>query len=140
MQLRDFGCTAENGDFRCSAAQIALLERQAKIAASTAVTTYLASITGEHGELVERLKEPFTHPVAEEMLLRSAAADAITALSAAKAEQAAEVERLREVLVDLVSWFPEKPSEPEWRLMAGKYGADDAISAARALSQETNND
>jgi len=43
-----------------------------------------------------------------------------------------EIDRLREALGDLVSWFPEKAPEPEWRLKAGQYGADDAIEAARA--------
>lgn len=44
----------------------------------------------------------------------------------------AEVERLRELLSDLMSWFPDKPSRPEWRITAGEYGADAAVAAARA--------
>jgi hypothetical protein len=49
----------------------------------------------------------------------------------------AEVERLRDALSDLVSWFPDKPSQPEWRIRAGEHGADDAVAAARAaLSTE----
>ena len=44
-----------------------------------------------------------------------------------------ECEGLKVALADLVSWFPEKPSEPEWRLKAGAFGADDALAAARAL-------
>ncbi len=45
--------------------------------------------------------------------------------------------RWREALEDLLSWFPEEPTKPEWRLEAGKNGADDAIAAARAaLAQE----
>lgn len=43
-----------------------------------------------------------------------------------------EVRRLREALEDLISWFPEKPSQPEWRLPAGEFGANDAVAAARA--------
>jgi hypothetical protein len=44
----------------------------------------------------------------------------------------AEIERLRAALRDLLSWFPDEPTEPEWRLKAGEYGADDALEAARA--------
>ena len=36
-------------------------------------------------------------------------------------------------LEDLLSWFPDKPSEPEWRIKAGNYGADAAVSIARSL-------
>ena len=43
-----------------------------------------------------------------------------------------ENERLSTALGDLMTWFPEKPSDPEWRLKAGEYGADDAVEAARA--------
>lgn len=42
----------------------------------------------------------------------------------------ARVAELEEVLGDLLSWF-DKPSEPEWRIKAGPYGADDAVEAAR---------
>ena len=42
-----------------------------------------------------------------------------------------ENENLRTVLFDLLSWFPEKPSPPEWRIEAGERGADDAVQAAR---------
>jgi len=45
---------------------------------------------------------------------------------------AAENAKLREALADLMTWFPDKPSAPEWRLPGGKYGADDAVEAARA--------
>lgn len=45
-----------------------------------------------------------------------------------------ECEGLKVALADLVSWFPEKPSEPEWRLRAGAFGADDALAAARAFA------
>ena len=51
--------------------------------------------------------------------------------------QAAQIAGLREVLNDLLSWFPDKPTEPEWRLRAGEWGADDAVVAARqALTPE----
>jgi hypothetical protein len=43
----------------------------------------------------------------------------------------AENQRLREALADIVSWFPEKPAPPEWRIKSGEYGADDAVKAAR---------
>jgi len=46
-------------------------------------------------------------------------------------ELEAENARLREALGDLMTWFPDEPSQPEWRLKAGKHGADDAISFAR---------
>lgn len=53
-----------------------------------------------------------------------------------------ENKRLRETLADLMSWFPDDPSEPEWRIKAGRYGADDAIEAARAAlkAQEQSHD
>lgn len=41
----------------------------------------------------------------------------------------AEIRRLRMVLVDLLSWFPEKPSTPVWRL---PVAASDAVEAARS--------
>lgn len=53
------------------------------------------------------------------------AADRLEALEA-------ENKRLRSALADLISWFPEMPSPPEWRLKSGEYGADDAINAARS--------
>ena len=47
--------------------------------------------------------------------------------------QAARIAELETVLEDLLSWFPDKPSEPEWRIKAGNYGADAAVSIARSL-------
>jgi hypothetical protein len=44
----------------------------------------------------------------------------------------AENDRLRVALADLVSWFPLKTRQQVWILDGGQYGADDAISAARA--------
>jgi hypothetical protein len=53
---------------------------------------------------------------------------------------AAENAALKAALNDLISWFPDKPTEPEWRIKAGEYGADDAIAAARAaLQKDTDN-
>jgi len=50
--------------------------------------------------------------------------------------EATGVVELREALEDLLSWFPEKPSDPEWRIKGGGLGADDAINHARqALTQ-----
>lgn len=46
-------------------------------------------------------------------------------------EALTRVAKLEEVLDDLLSWF-DKPSEPEWRIKSGPYGADDAVEAARA--------
>lgn len=51
---------------------------------------------------------------------------------ALKGRAFAEADRLREALSDLLSWFSDAPSPPEWRLLAGTHGADDAITAARA--------
>lgn len=64
------------------------------------------------------------------------AADALARLSRAAdgpapAVSEAEVD-LETALGDLLTWFPDKPSEPEWRLKAGEYGADDAIKVAQA--------
>lgn len=39
---------------------------------------------------------------------------------------------LEEALGDLMTWFPEEPSDPEWRIKGGASGADDAVAAARA--------
>jgi hypothetical protein len=44
----------------------------------------------------------------------------------------AEALSLRGALGDLISWFPDKPSPPEWRLRGGVHGADAAVEAARA--------
>lgn len=57
-----------------------------------------------------------------------------TARRLAAAEERVKV--LEEALIDLMSWFPEKPSRPEWRIPAGEGGADDAVTAARAALQE----
>lgn len=54
------------------------------------------------------------------------AATTIQSLAARNAE-------LEMGLEDLLSWFPDKPSEPEWRIKAGNYGADAAVSIARSL-------
>ena len=47
-------------------------------------------------------------------------------------EQAERIARLEAALTDLLSWFPDAPSKPEWRIPAGEHGADDAIAEARA--------
>lgn len=61
--------------------------------------------------------------------LLTEAADEIASLRA-------RVEAMREALVDLMSWFPEKPSDPEWRIKGGKFGADDAVEHARSLVEK----
>jgi len=43
----------------------------------------------------------------------------------------ARIADLEGALRDLLTWFPQKPSEPKWELKAGEYGADDAIQHAR---------
>ena len=48
----------------------------------------------------------------------------------------ARVEAYREALVDLMSWFPKKPSDPEWRIKGGVFGADDAVEHARSLVEK----
>jgi hypothetical protein len=45
----------------------------------------------------------------------------------------ARIAKLEEVLGDLLSWFGDRPSDPEWRLKAGEHGADDAVQEARAV-------
>jgi hypothetical protein len=40
---------------------------------------------------------------------------------------------LRSALHDLLTWFPDRPSPPEWRLRGGTQGADDAVEHARNL-------
>lgn len=70
-------------------------------------------------------------------------AEQIVSLEAQLAASQAEAAALREALNDLTSWFPDEPSKPEWRIPAGKYGADDAIAQARALAgkqKDENND
>ena len=68
-------------------------------------------------EFVQRFETP---PIQKE------AAAALQSLVARNAE-------LEMGLEDLLSWFPDKPSEPEWRIKAGNYGADAAVSIARSL-------
>jgi hypothetical protein len=48
-----------------------------------------------------------------------------------------EASELRSALDDLLSWFPDKPSDPEWRLRGGQQGADDAVQHARSLINVT---
>ena len=68
-------------------------------------------------EFVQRFETP---PIQKE------AAAALQSLVARNAE-------LEMGLEDLLSWFPDKPSEPEWRIKAGNYGADAAVSIVRSL-------
>lgn len=88
------------------------------------------------GALEERLREAaadervyakeqdFWH---EELLTE--AADEIASLRA-------RVEVLEGALVDLMSWFPKQPSDPEWRIKGGVFGADDAVEHARSLVEK----
>lgn len=55
-------------------------------------------------------------------------------------EQAERIARLEAALADLLSWFPDAPSKPEWRIPAGEHGADDAITEARARLAEGGRD
>lgn len=55
----------------------------------------------------------------------------VTAVNSFTSSQA-ELEALRSAMADLLSWFPDKPSEPEWRIKGGEHGADDAVAFARA--------
>lgn len=49
-----------------------------------------------------------------------------------------EAAELRSALHDLLTWFPDKPSPPEWRLRGGEQGADEAVQYARDLIGVTN--
>lgn len=62
------------------------------------------------------------------------------ALRAEIAERDAEVARLRGLLGDLVSWFPDEAPKPEYRIEAGDHGATDAVEAARAEFPEDQTD
>ncbi len=66
--------------------------------------------------------------------VRGTEADAIAAWNhrAHTDAQAARIAELERALKDLMSWFPAKPSDPEWRLRGELHGEDDAVEAARA--------
>lgn len=87
------------------------------------------------GTLEERLRSHFDDcppsigDTSQTRPLLTEAADEIASLRA-------RVEVMREALVDLMSWFPEKPSDPEWRIKGGKFGADDAVEHARSLVEK----
>jgi hypothetical protein len=51
-----------------------------------------------------------------------------------------EAVEAKQVLADLMSWFPEKPAPAEWRFAAGQYGADDAVATARAFAEKHGRD
>lgn len=51
-----------------------------------------------------------------------------------------ECDKLRAALSDLLSWFPDAPSPPEWHLKGGEHGADDAIAHAREVLSAPPND
>lgn len=80
--------------------------------------------------LVRLLKALATdHECDDEMDAASTCDQAATAIQSLVARNA----ELEMGLEDLLSWFPDKPSEPEWRINAGNYGADAAVSIARSL-------
>lgn len=55
-------------------------------------------------------------------------------------EALAKVGELGTALDDLLSWFPYKPSDPEWRIKGGPHGADEAVAFARAARKEPTDD
>lgn len=73
-----------------------------------------------------------THPNGKHSAAGCRIGDRFDILVARAERGEADLARLREALADLLSWFPDQKPEPEWRLKAGKHGADDAIEAARA--------
>ena len=84
---------------------------------------------GPVDRLVRRLREAAKNgalPIGEAWNLIDEAADA--------------VEKLRQVLGDLLLWFPDEPSPPEWRFLAGEHGADEAVQAAREALDEDDED
>ena len=91
-------------------------------------------MTDTPGTLEERLRRNSgwrneRHQCVTDPNLLTEAADEIASLRA-------RVEGLEGALVDLMSWFPEKPSDPEWRIKGGKFGADDAVEHARSLVEK----
>jgi chromosome segregation ATPase len=60
-------------------------------------------------------------------------AEKLTALAARHEKALIAGANMRVALADLTSWFPDKPTQPEWRLTAGVYGADEAIKAAQQI-------
>jgi len=48
----------------------------------------------------------------------------------------ARLKQAVEVIAALTSWFPDRPTPPQWELPAGTLGADDAIEAARQFIKE----
>ncbi len=89
--------------------------------------------TDTSAEAVERLAKGLEDMARREPYLGTAGVSA-RAQDAADTLRALAAERytLREALADLMSWFPDKPSPPEWRFRGGEYGADEAVKAARA--------
>lgn len=113
---------------------------------------WAASVTDSYGEW-QTVKDGLPRPVEyvradklEELELHARHADAYLQSAqgaiqradkaeVALAEKDKEIAGLREALNDLLSWFPDKPSDPEWRIAAGVYGADEAVSVARNLAR-----
>ena len=91
-------------------------------------------MTDTPGTLEERLRRNSgwrneRHQCVTDPNLLTEAADEIASLRA-------RVEALEGALVDLMSWFPQKPSDHEWRIKGGVFGADDAVEHARSLVEK----
>ena len=104
-------------------------------------------MTDTPGTLEERLRAPLPEGMCGQSMGCNAASiclcshiedqrELLTEAADENASLRARVEVLREALVDLMSWFPEKPSDPEWRIKGGEFGADEAVEHARSLVEK----
>jgi len=90
----------------------------------------------KQAELIEEKDKKITelHAWADSMLRKIEVLEAQLAALTERHEKALIAgANMRLALADLMSWFPDKPTEPEWCLKAGVYGADEAIKAAQQI-------
>lgn len=104
-------------------------------------------MTDTPGTLEERLRVPLPEGMCGQSMGCNAASiclcshiedqrELLTEAADEIASLRARVEVYREALVDLMSWFPKQPSDPEWRIKGGVFGADDAVEHARSLVEK----
>lgn len=117
-----------------AAARARLMDEVCAALPPEAVYRQSPPMTDTPGTLEERLRRNAgwrneRHQCVTDPNLLTEAADEIASLRA-------RVEALEGALVDLMSWFPKKPSDPEWRIKGGVFGADDAVVHARSLVEK----